>query len=270
MLLGLLFLLYILLHVTINLTLYLVLINIINISFTLKNFNVMKNGQKILISTALIAVSNPVVDSRGDDRIVFTVAPYKHCGKLDANGNATVWLSTAHAARLAQSVGAETVDALRSALAQSFEDTSLAFELQFCKAGEPILDDNGVEIEDGGVYGEEDWFKLVKLSITLEAAESVVDYLADINKELDLEDAREARKARRAGSRKKSVRPRKEIEIAEDDNEDVTSLFGDDEDDDAKDEAPLTKAQMKAANSSATKAGKAKPFTAAQIRAAKA
>ena len=139
------------------------------------------------------------------------------------------------------------------------------------KEGDPIISKSG-----SAVFEKSHW--RTEVMIGFELPEDAVEYIADINAQLDLEDAREARKANREGRKKKSssrkatneVVKTEDVEVDEEvdkDDETLEGIFGSDDAEVeaeaeavAAAEAAEAAAKLKAAKAKAAKAKHAEAF----------
>lgn len=108
--------------------------------------------------------------------------------------------------RLARNVGATSASMLANAVAEGNaygSDSTLQVELEYCEAGKPIgFQADGVTPitnSKGSTTFETSHWRTVETSITV--GEDAASYISTINKELDLEDARENRAALKKATR---------------------------------------------------------------------
>lgn len=125
------------------------------------------------------------------------------CDPCDENKTGVFQLSTKHLDNIADGVNATNGDVLKGALAASLDDNHLEVEFQWNKKGAKVLDNKGKEVldVDGNTRKfDKDHWGTNNMDVVL--SEDSVDHLAELNRDIDKEDIRAARRAKRKNSRK--------------------------------------------------------------------
>ena len=107
-----------------------------------------------------------------------------------------------HMDNLADGCGATDADMLRNAHSAALDDNYLVVQCQSVKAGDLVLDSKGQEIDDPTAAGglqvyTKDHVRIVNTEILL--GDDAVDYIATVNREIDMKITMQKRAAKRGG-----------------------------------------------------------------------
>ena len=150
----------------------------------------MKHGTKVVVALLIVSVDSRI-NRNGLCTIETEASAYNERGIFQ--------LTQKYLDNLAFKAGATNGDVLGNALATSMDDNFLNMEFMWVEAGEKIgTNEDGTPIlnKDGGdAFTVSHW--RTEQFISIELGQDAADYVNELNKAIDMEDIREARKAKR-------------------------------------------------------------------------
>lgn len=156
------------------------------------------------IETFKLAIEEVITELNSNDKVGISTEE-----GIEVNKTGMFQLSPKQLARLATKAGCADSDMMKNAIANSVEDCHLEVSAQHVKAGELVLNEKGEEIEDVAtqkpmVYSKDHW-RINWLNCKVILSDDAMDYVASINRAVDIEITRSKRVAKQTRKGRKTV-----------------------------------------------------------------